>query len=271
MTDLYAVIGNPIAHSKSPAIHTAFAQQTNQDMCYEAIVAPRDGFALAVRAFRQRGGKGMNVTLPFKLEAFALATERTQRAELAGAVNTLQFERDLTIGDNTDGAGLVHDVLDHLRFPINGKRVLLMGAGGAARGVMGPLLAQRPTLLTVVNRTVTKALALKAEFAAHGSIDAGGYAELDGKTFDIVINATSASLADELPALPSAVFGEGSLAYDMVYGKGLTCFLEYARRNGAQHLADGLRMLVGQAAESFYRWRGVRPNPEPVIEMLRFA
>jgi shikimate dehydrogenase len=269
MTDLYAVIGNPIAQSKSPRIHAEFARQLEQDLRYEAMLAPRDGFAAAVAAFRAGGGKGLNVTVPFKLEAFSLATERTERAERAGAVNTLKFDGKTILGDNTDGAGLVWDIGERLDCAVRGKRVLLMGAGGAAHGVMLPLLRQAPTVVAVANRTVGKAIELELHFAPFGNVRGGDYASLAGQAFDLVINATSASLAGELPPLPPGVFAPGSLAYDMVYANEPTPFLAYARGHGAARVADGLGMLVAQAAESFLLWRGLRPDIEPVIAMLR--
>ncbi|HEY2968320.1 MAG TPA: shikimate dehydrogenase [Casimicrobiaceae bacterium] len=269
MTDLYAVIGNPIAQTKSPRIHAEFARRFGQDLRYEAILAPYDGFAAAVAAFRAAGGRGLNVTVPFKLEAFALATERTERAEQAGAVNTLKFDGATILGDNTDGAGLVGDIQDRLRYAIRGKRVLIMGAGGAARGVVLPLLREEPASITIANRTVEKAMALERRFAPFGPVEGGDYARLAGRQFDLVINATSASLTGELPPLPPGVFASGSLAYDMVYGNEPTRFLVHARTNGAAQVADGLGMLLAQAAESFFLWRGVRPDTGPVIELLR--
>jgi shikimate dehydrogenase len=269
MTDIYAVIGNPIGQSKSPRIHAEFARQFGADLRYTAILAPRDGFAAAVAEFRAGGGKGLNVTLPFKLEAFALATERTERAEQAGAVNTLKFEGANALGDNTDGAGLVSDIQQRLRFAIEAKRVLLMGAGGAARGVVLPLLHARPVVLAIANRTVGKAFALERRFAPFGPVIAGDYARLAGQQFDLIVNATSASLAGELPPLPAGVFAPGSLAYDMVYGREPTRFLVYARDQGAARVADGLGMLLAQAAESFWLWRGVRPDTGPLLEVLR--
>jgi shikimate dehydrogenase len=269
MTDLYAVIGNPIAQSKSPLIHATFARQLGQDLRYEAILAPRDGFRAAVDAFRSQGGKGLNVTVPFKLEAYALATERTERAEQAGAVNTLKFDGENIIGDNTDGAGLIDDIRDRLGFILEGNRVLLMGAGGAARGVLLPLLREHPASVTIANRTVEKALDLVQRFQPFGLLDGGDYARLAGHKFDLVINATSASLRGELPPVPPALFADGALAYDMAYGSGPTRFLAYAQEQDATHLADGLGMLVAQAAESFQLWRGVRPSVEPVMAMLR--
>lgn len=269
MTDLYAVIGNPIAHSKSPRIHAEFARQLGEDLRYEALLAPRDGFAAAVAAFRAAGGRGLNVTVPFKLEAFALATERTDRAEHAGAVNTLKFDGAAVFGDNTDGAGLIADLHDRLGFPIHDKRALIMGAGGAAHGIILPLLAQKPAALSVANRTVEKALALQRQFAAFGRVWGGGYADIAGQVFDLVVNATSAGLTGQLPPLPRGIFAPGSLAYDLTYGKDSTRFLAHARAEGAAQVADGLGMLVAQAAESFFLWRGRRPDTRPVIDLLR--
>ena len=269
MTDRYAVIGNPIGHSKSPRIHAAFAQQTGEDMSYDAILAPLDGFDAAVRAFRAAGGRGLNVTVPFKLQAFALADERSERAREAGAVNTLRFDANGALGDNTDGAGLVGDITRRLGVTLRGARVLLLGAGGAARGVIGPLLRERPAELRLANRTVDKALDLERQFAAQGPIAAGGYDALAGRAFDVVVNATSASLAGLVLPLPPGLYAPRALAYDMVYGDRPTTFLEQARAAGAATLADGLGMLVAQAAESFLLWRGVRPDTAPVIELLR--
>ncbi len=266
MPDSYAVFGNPIAHSKSPLIHAAFARQTGQDLTYSALLAPLDGFAEAVAAFRRDGGKGANVTVPFKEQAHALATRHTPRALAAGAVNTLLFEADAILGDNTDGAGLVRDLLVNLGREIAGKRVLLMGAGGAARGVVLPLLEQHPASLFIVNRTGEKAASLARTFGAPGNLGGGGYAELQG-AFDIVVNATAASLAGDLPPLPDTVFAPAALAYDMMYGRD-TPFLAFARERGAL-TADGLGMLVEQAAEAFNLWRGVRPETAPVIHALR--
>lgn len=269
MTDRYAVVGNPIAHSKSPLIHAEFARQTRQDLSYAALLAPLDGFARTVQEFRQAGGKGLNVTVPFKQEAWRLATRLTERAQLAQAVNTLKFEDGGILGDNTDGAGLVRDITSNLGFAIRGKKILLMGAGGAARGVILPLLKQCPALFAIANRTADKAHELAQLFLPHGDISSGEYNSLAGCHFDLVINATSSSLSGELPPLPGGVFSPGSLAYDMMYGKGLTPFLLFAQAHGAAQLADGLGMLVEQAAESFFLWRGVRPDTRPVIELLK--
>jgi shikimate dehydrogenase len=272
MTDRYAVVGNPVAHSKSPLIHAQFARQTGQDIDYGRLPSPLDGFRSVVEGFRGAGGRGLNVTLPFKLEAFELAHRRSPRALAAAAVNTLKFEDADIFGDNTDGVGLVRDLEGNLGFRIAGKRVLLMGAGGAAQGVMGPLLAAGPTALLVANRTVDKAHWLVQRFHAQaGGVElrASGYSALAGTQFDLVINATSASLSDAAPELPRGVFAAGCAAYDMMYGKGLTPFLQLAQREGASRLADGLGMLVEQAAESFFVWRGVRPLTAPVIAQLK--
>jgi shikimate dehydrogenase len=274
MTDRYAVIGNPIAHSKSPQIHAAFARQTGQDIEYTRLLAPPDGFHGTVESFRAAGNKGANVTVPFKLAAFDLADEVSQRAKDAQAANFLSFDDGRIRADNTDGAGLTRDITGNLSFSMAGRRVLLMGAGGAARGALQPLLAQHPAILTIANRTVEKALQLAEAFRYHASAASSvlsglRYAELAGHHFDLVINATSSSLQGELPPLPAGVFAEGSLAYDMMYGKGLTPFLAFARSQGALRLADGLGMLVEQAAESFFLWRGVRPETRAVIELLQ--
>ena len=269
MTDSYAVIGNPIAHSQSPRIHVAFARQTAQDMVYTAIFCELGAFAHTVQAFRASGGKGLNVTLPFKHEAFELATRRGVSAQQAGAVNTLSFVDGATAGDNTDGVGLMRDITRNLQFDPRDQRLLLLGAGGASFGVVGPLLACAPRSLTIANRTVSKAVELRARFAAHANVDACGYHALDGQAFDLVINATSAGLADAMPALPDNLFAPEALAYDMVYGK-TTPFMQFAQARGAR-IADGLGMLVEQAAESFFIWRGVRPQTAPVMAMLRGA
>lgn len=271
MSDRYAVFGNPIGHSKSPAIHTAFARETGEDLRYEAILAPIDGFADAIAGFVAEGGRGANVTVPFKEEAFRLATRLTPRAELAGAVNTLSFRDGETLGDNTDGAGLVQDIRQNFDLPLRGRRILLLGAGGAARGVLGPLLETQPAALVIANRTASKADELARHFAPLGKLSACAYPDLHGQVFDGVINATSASLGGELPPLPAGLFAPGSFAYDMMYGKGDTPFLAFARADGAARLADGLGMLVGQAAEAFFVWRGVRPETVEVMKMLRAA
>ena len=269
MTDRYAVIGNPVAHSKSPYIHAAFARETGEDIEYGAILAPRDGFADAAARFRGEGGRGLNVTVPFKLDACAFATELTERAREAGAVNTLKLDGASVLGDNTDGAGLVADITGRLGVPLAGKRVLLMGAGGAARGVVLPLLERTPETIVIANRTVEKALALAQRFGSRGPVRGGAYADFAREQFDVIVNATSASLAGTMPPLSPASFAPGSLAYDMVYADTATPFLEFARSRGVSRLSDGLGMLIAQAAESFFLWRGVRPDTRPVIAALR--
>ena len=272
--DCYAVIGNPIAHSKSPQIHRLFAHQTGQLLRYEALLAPLDGFADAVAAFRARGGLGLNVTVPFKLEAHALAKRLTPRAQAAGAVNTLAFGpggHDI-LGDNTDGAGLVRDLRHNLDCQLEDARVLLLGAGGAARGALLPLLDTGPGQLVIANRSADRAHALAAHFgplAPKVALQACGFPALAGQAFDVVINATAASLAAQAPALPSGIYAPGALAYDMMYGATPTAFLCAADADGATRLADGLGMLVEQAAESFALWRGLRPDTTPVLAELR--
>ncbi|WP_317202462.1 shikimate dehydrogenase [Janthinobacterium sp.] len=267
----YCVFGNPIAHSRSPAIHAAFAAQTGQDMVYERALVALDGFAAAAHAFAAAGGRGANVTVPFKLEACALATALTVRAQAAGAVNTLSFIDGEIHGDNTDGDGLVADIVRNAGVAIAGKRVLLLGAGGAARGAVLPLLEQRPAQLLIANRTRAKADALVLQFAplagAGGILQACEFGEPDG-AFDIVINATSASLGGELPPLAPAVFAAHTLALDMMYAAAPTVFMQFAAAHGAQ-TRDGLGMLVEQAAEAFLVWRGVRPATTALLAQLR--
>jgi len=264
MTDRYAVFGNPVAHSKSPRIHALFAAATGQDLRYEAILAPLDGFAEAVRRFAAEGGRGANVTVPFKEEAFRLATRLTPRARAAGAVNTLRFDGQAIVGDNTDGAGLVRDITGNLGCELRGRRVLLLGAGGAARGVILPLLDAAPAGLVIANRTEDKAARLADAFPG---TTACGYTALAGRAFDIVINATSAGLVGAGLPLPDGIFAAGCLAYEMMYGR-RTPFMTLAQAAGAT-TADGLGMLVEQAAESFLLWRGVRPQTDRVLAQLR--
>ncbi|MCR4331503.1 MAG: shikimate dehydrogenase [Sulfuricaulis sp.] len=266
----YAVMGNPVAHSKSPVIHKQFAHQFGHDIEYTALWVDTDGFAEAVEQFRAEGGKGLNITVPFKLEAYRLAANLSDRAKLAGAVNTIRFEPDGKIfGDNTDGTGLAHDLTKNLNVLLRGKKILVLGAGGAARGVLGPLLKQNPAVLVIANRTVSKAKELARTFAHFGKVEAVGYDELVGKRFDVVINGTSASLKGEVPPLPVNLFTSGAVAYDMMYGDKPTPFLEWAMLHGAETAADGLGMLVEQAAESYLLWRGVRPETKQVIAALR--
>jgi shikimate dehydrogenase len=273
MIDRYAVIGNPVAQSKSPQIHTLFAHENGQDIEYGRLLAPLGGFRETAERFRAEGGRGLNVTVPFKEEAYRLATVHSERARAAEAVNTLRFDPDVIFGDNTDGAGLVRDIRDNLGVAIAGRRVLLLGAGGAARGVIAPLLAEGPSELTIANRNIVRARALELHFAAHfgPGVRASAYDALAGSRFDIVVNATSASLAGTLPPVPGGVLAAGSLAYDMMYGTEPTPFLEWARGHGAGVVADGLGMLIEQAAESFFVWRGIRPRTAIVFASLRAA
>jgi shikimate dehydrogenase len=268
MTDRYAVIGNPITQSKSPLIHSTFAKLTGQDLEYTRIEGPLGGFTKAVDAFRAAGGRGMNITAPFKLDAFAYATEHSERAQLAGAVNALKFDGERVIAENFDGIGLVRDLTHNLSCPLKSKRVLLLGAGGATRGALLPFLEQQLTQLVIVNRTVTKAQELADKFKNSGHISACGYSDLSTQQFDVVLNATSASLHAELPPLSPNVFAPNALAYELAYGKGLTPFLQLARSAGVQRLADGVGMLAEQAAEAFEWWRGVRPDTKDVIAKL---
>ena len=267
---LYAVMGHPVAHSKSPAIHRAFAEQCGIALEYRAIEVEPGGFAEAVRAFRDEGGAGLNVTVPFKLEAYALADHCSTRAEQAGAVNTLKFEPDQTLyGDNTDGIGLVCDLVINLRAPLAGRRVLVVGAGGAVRGILGPILEEEVARLRLANRTASKAEELALAFATLGDISGGGFGTLAGETFDVVINATAASLQGEVPTLPAGIFAPGALAYDLMYGDVPTPFMQWAKGHGAARVSDGLGMLVEQAAESFLLWHDRRPETAPVIVALR--
>jgi shikimate dehydrogenase len=268
--DHYAVMGNPVAHSKSPRIHTLFAEQTSQQLRYDTILVAKDGFARAVAEFQQQGGKGLNITVPFKEEAWALAATRSDRAGRAGAVNTLVLDAGgRHFGDNTDGAGLVRDLLHNHGAVIRDKRLLLVGAGGAARGVIEPLLGEGPALLVIANRTAEKAVELARLFCELGHTEGCGLADVAGQAFDIIINATAASLSGVVPALPESVVTADSWCYDMMYGDRPTAFMDWAQHLGAARCMDGLGMLVEQAAESFFLWRKVRPDTGPVIQALR--
>lgn len=268
--DRYAVFGNPIKHSKSPAIHTLFAQQCSQHIQYRAVRVELDGFAQAAGGFFDGGGAGLNVTVPFKREAFDFANSLSERAARAGAVNTLSRLPDGTIeGENTDGIGLVRDMVDNLGWTVRGLRVLLLGAGGAARGVLEPLLRKGPAELLVVNRTAERASQLAVEFADIGPLEGGGTDLIGERQFDLIINATSAGLSGEAPQLPGSLLTERSCCYDMVYGAEPTPFMRWSAHHAAWAVADGLGMLVEQAAESFTLWRGVRPQTKPVINQLR--
>jgi shikimate dehydrogenase len=270
--DHYAVMGNPIAHSKSPLIHAAFAQQTGQVMQYEALLVGTQAgeFAEAVQRFQASGGKGLNITVPFKQAAWALAAQRSQRAERAGAINTLWFDvKGRCLGDNTDGVGLVRDLTQNHGGRIEGQRLLILGAGGAVRGVLEPLLDAAPAQCVIANRTVSKAKTLAELFAAHGNVTASPYDALQDQSFDLIINGTSASLLGELPPLPDGLLAKDGWCYDMMYASTKTPFVRWGLAQGAAYALDGLGMLVEQAAESFYLWRGVKPDTAPVIQQVR--
>jgi len=278
MSDRYAVFGNPIAHSKSPQIHAAFAKQTQQDLHYDRQRVEVGNFSAAAAAFFDAGGKGLNITVPFKLDACAFATVLTARAQQAAAVNTLALQSDGTIlGDNTDGLGLVADITTNLGWLLRDKKILLLGAGGAVRGVLGPLLLQQPQCIVIANRTAQKALELAATFSSseksgfQKSMQGCGYEQLGDTAFDVVINGTSASLAGDLPPLPANLLAANACCYDMMYGAKPTVFMQWALQQGAAHVADGLGMLVEQAAEAFTLWRGARPRTAEVIAELRAA
>lgn len=271
MTDRYAVMGNPIAHSRSPRIHALFAEQTGQDIEYSAILVPLDNFAAAVDAFRATGGKGLNITVPFKPEAWRYASRLSERAERAEAVNTLLLDGIEVYGDNTDGAGLVRDLSINQGCRLVGRRILLIGAGGAARGVLAPLLQASPAALMVANRTAAKAVELADRFADLGPVDACGLDDLTGTSFDLIINATAAGLDQRVPALPGGIVSADGWCYDMMYAAQPTAFMRWASDQGAARTLDGLGMLVEQAAESFALWRGTRPDTAAVLRQLRAA
>ena len=266
MTDKYAVIGNPISHSKSPLIHAEFAKQTDQDISYVVVLAPLDGFAATIQDLINKGFKGANVTVPFKLEAFDLCNELTERAKSANAANTLTFESGKIKGDNTDGIGLVNDIKINLKHALEGAQILLLGAGGAAQGALFPLLNAHPKSIIIANRTLAKAQQMAEKAGVAAKVSANTFESLQGK-FDVIINATSTGLSDSKLPISDAIFAKNCLAYDMMYGRE-TAFMQQAKANGAQ-VADGLGMLVEQAAEAFFLWRGVHPQTAPVIKMLR--
>ena len=268
LMDKYLVIGNPIEHSKSPFIHQSFAKATSQQLSYDKQLVAVDDFANFIRQFQQQGGKGCNITVPFKEHAFRIADRLSARAAAAGAVNTLIFNRDGSItGDNTDGQGLVADILAN-DIVIKDQRILLIGAGGAARGCILPLMAQNPQSMVIANRSVDKALTLADSFSTAGTIHGCGLAEVKGE-FDIIINSTSASLSQQLPHISETIIASANCCYDMAYGNEETCFLAWARKLGVPTTIDGLGMLVGQAAESFRLWRGILPNTEQLLVQLR--
>jgi shikimate dehydrogenase len=268
----FAVFGNPIKQSKSPIIHTLFAQQYAQQIEYRAVHVELDDFVQATSRFFESGGAGLNVTVPFKHEAFALAHRNSERSLRAGAVNVLTLADDgLIDGDNTDGIGLIRDLIANLGWTVQGLRVLLVGAGGAARGVLEPLLREQPRELLVVNRTAARAAELATEFADIGRLEGGAFDLIGARQFDLIINATSAGLSGAVPALPSSMLTESSRCYDMVYGAEPTPFLRWSADHAAGAVSDGLGMLVEQAAEAFYIWRQLRPETRSVIDQLREA
>lgn len=268
--DRYAVMGNPIAHSKSPRIHALFAEQTAQELAYDAILVEPGEFASAVQAFVGQGGKGLNITVPFKQDAWRLCPHCSARAERAQAVNTIRVDDHARLyGDNTDGAGLLRDLADNHEVAMSAARILVLGAGGAVRGVLEPLLAQQPQALVIANRTEAKAIELAGQFQDLGSVTGCGFEALAGRSFDLVINGTAASLQGQVPPLPPGVLARGAVCYDMMYGPSPTAFVQWASAQGATLALDGLGMLVEQAAEAFQLWRGLRPQTGPVIEILR--
>lgn len=261
----YGVVGNPIAHSKSPEIHTRFAAQTGQVLTYERLLAPIDGFEEFALGLREAGYRGLNVTIPFKIDAAKLADELTARARLAGAVNTLKFDGDRIVGDNTDGIGFVRDVTERLKVKIEDASILILGAGGGVRGLIGALLEEKPRWIAVANRTHGRAQELADEFG----VEAIAFDEVPAEHFDLVINGTATSLSHAAPPIDPETFDDCVLAYDLVYDPRPTPFMALARQGGAKHVADGLGMLIEQAAESFLLWRGVRPDTRPVYRDLR--
>jgi shikimate dehydrogenase len=268
--DRYAVIGHPIAHSRSPWIHAQFAQQTGQQLVYTAIDAAPEDLTSCVREFFAQGGRGLNVTIPHKLKMLELIDSLSERARIAGAVNTIVRESDGRLrGDNTDGIGFVRDLTHNLQVSVAGRRVLLLGAGGAARGLLAPLLALEPAVVVIANRSPERARELASAFAGHGPLQGTGLAQLESQRFDLIVNATAASLHDELPPLPPAVLASAALCYDLVYARGGTRFTRWARECGVAQCVTGAGMLVEQAAESFLLWRGVRPDTAPVLAALR--
>lgn len=270
MTDKYAVIGHPINHSKSPLIHSAFARQTEQDLEYSAIEVPLDALESSLTQLRDiLKLKGINITVPFKEQAWQLVENKTERAERAGAINTLMFNTDGSmLGDNTDGIGLCRDLVDNHAVELEGKRVLLLGAGGAARGVIEPLLSYQPAELFIANRTASKANALAELFSDLGTVSGGGFDDI-ASHFDVIVNATAASLQGEVPPLPDDLLADHAACYDMMYSDSDTAFISWAKQHGAGKTIDGLGMLVEQAAEAFQLWRGVMPDTQPVLSQLR--
>ena len=271
--DRYAVVGNPVAHSLSPKIHAEFARQTGQQLSYQAIELASDAFVAGIAELQQQGFRGLNVTVPFKREAWELCDSLSARAEVAGAVNTLSLQADGNIhGDNTDGVGLVRDLVDNLKIKIRGQNVLLLGAGGAARGVLEPLLALSPAKLTIANRSLDRAIALASDFTSFGKIEVVAYNRLSNESYQLIINATAAGLSHQLPPIPASLLDPAGVCYDMMYNLNkATDFVEWSVSQGVKQSFDGLGMLVEQAAEAFFLWRGVRPQTDELMRMLRMA
>lgn len=268
--DQYGVVGHPVAHSWSPFIHGLFARQTGESLVYRLHDVLPEDFRSYVLDFFSRGGRGLNVTVPHKVAAAELANQLTPRAERARAVNTLAIQRDnRLLGDNTDGAGLVHDLRDNLSVEVTDRRVLIIGAGGATRGVIAPLLVLRPAELIVANRTADRARAFAADFTDLGQVTGCGFDDIGAEAYDVVINATSASLSGEVPAVPATIIHRDTVCYDMAYSRSETPFLRWSREQGCARAIQGWGMLVEQAAESFHLWRGIRPETAPVLEALR--
>ncbi|MCX4026926.1 shikimate dehydrogenase [Endozoicomonas sp. SM1973] len=269
MTDQYAVVGNPIAHSKSPVIHQLFAGTTNQDLTYNTLLAPLEAFEETIKDFFAQGGKGLNVTVPFKQNAWHYAQQLTEAAKRAGAVNTLWLDQENQLcGDNTDGVGLVTDLEINQQVALKNKKILILGAGGAVRGILEPVIAKQPAKITIANRTVVKADKLADDFADLMAMEAVNFSELS-ETFDIIINGTSASLHGNIPPLPEVVIDPQTICYDMMYSAEATPFNQWAEQKGSQKQIDGLGMLVEQAAAAFHIWRGVKPTTKDVIEKMR--
>jgi len=268
-SDHYAVFGHPISHSKSPRIHQLFARQLNDDIVYTAQDVRPECFEVAIRTFRAGGGKGLNCTVPLKEEAFRRADELSDRARLSGAVNTLMWRDEHLFGDNTDGVGLLRDLTLNLGLSLEDRRILILGAGGAARGILGPILEQRPGEVVIANRTLSRARELARRFTSFGTITAVGFDQLEAKPFDLILNATAAGLKGEIPPLPDGLVARGGCCYDLMYGDQPTPFVRWGRAQGAKLSTDGLGMLVEQAAEAYLIWRGKRPDTRPIIALLR--
>ena len=267
--DQYAVVGNPVEHSKSPQIHALFAEQTEQSLEYTTLFAEADMFSRVVDDFRSGGGLGLNVTIPFKRDAWHYADRKSEKVRLSGAANILVFNKEGVFADNTDGTGLVNDMVQNHSIALVGSNILVLGAGGAVRGTLGPLLEQKPVQVTIANRTVEKAIALGEQFSGLGNISACGLNELDNGSYDLIINGTAASLDGLLPSLPDGILANNGSAYDMMYAREATPFMAWAEQQTSGKILDGLGMLVEQAAESFYIWRNVRPATRSVIKAIR--